>query len=172
MDNHLKYLHFLTQDERPHVYDVFTLEMLGDLILPFQAAKDKEYQSHWARRGLLGYKDGCILRQIDRVEPGIWHMLENLKFDDVGEVVEYDGLTLTVASLMDTLLDTAVYALLGICMLAAKFPSAGESFRAKLFHRVITGMDMAHTDLDLYPQEQTAEKAAELAALYRKVSKS
>lgn len=159
----------LVSDDREEVYDVFTLGLLADLLIPFQAAKDREYQSHWAHRGLLGWKDGCILRQVDRIEPGIEHLIEACDFSEDGELVPNKGAMLAAASMMDTLVDTVVYSLLGICLIASKFPDAGEAYKQKMLHRVMNGLDMAHTDLDVTATDiaSVKELAAELAAKYR-----
>lgn len=158
----------LTSDDRAIVYEVFTLGLLADLLIPFQAAKDREYQSHWAHRGLLGYRDGCILRQVDRIEPGINNLIEACEFDADGNIINMQESTLAAASLMDTLVDNVVYSLLGICLISAKFPQAGEAFKKKMLHRVMSGLDMADTDLDLYStQADLTELAGEIARQYR-----
>lgn len=158
----------LTSDDRAIVYNTFTLGLLADLLIPFQQAKDKEYQSHWAHRGILGYRDGCILRQADRIEPGINNLIEACEFDSAGNIVNTQESILAAASLMDTLVDTVVYSLLGVCLISAKFPQAGEAFKQKMLHRVMSGLDMADTDLDLYnTQADLSELAADIARRYR-----
>lgn len=165
---------FLSSDDRKIVYDTFTMSLLADLLIPFQAYKDHEYDSHWAKRGIMGYKDGCIFRQTDRVEPGINNLIETCDFDDNGNLIPTAQAALAAASLMDTLIDSAVYSLLGVCLLSAKFPSAGDAFKRKMFHRVINGVDQADNDLDLkyvtelgQSLEADMELAAKLAAYYR-----
>lgn len=158
----------LQSDDRAIVYEVFTLGLLADLLIPFQQAKDKEYQSHWAHRGILGYRDGCILRQVDRIEPGINNLIEACDFDAEGNVTHSRESDLAAASLMDTLVDNVVYSLLGICLISAKFPAAGEAFKQKMLHRVMTGVDMAGTDLSLYEtQADLTELAQEISKRYR-----
>lgn len=158
----------LTADDRDIAYDVFTLGLLADLIIPFQAYKDQEYDSHWAKRGLMGYKDGCIFRQTDRIEPGFKNLIAACEFDDATlELLQNAEVTLAAASLLDTLLDSVVYSLLGICLISAKFPLAGEAFKKKMFHRVLNGVDMAETDLDLDGKALDSELASKLAAYYR-----
>lgn len=166
----------LRSDDRDIVYDVFTLSLLADLLIPFQAAKDREYQSHWAHRGITGYQDGCILRQVDRIEPGIENLIAACEFSvDGSQITQTKESTLAAASLMDTLVDTVVYSLLGVCLIAAKFPDAGEAYKKKMLHRVMNGMDMADADLDLKnyttapfeSNKSLRELAAKIAAHYR-----
>lgn len=158
----------LSSDDRKIVYSVFTMNMLADLLIPFQAAKDREYDSHWASEGLMGYEHGCILRQTMRIKPGIENLIAACDFDPSGNIIPNQQLTLAAASLMDTLVDTAIYALLGVCLVGGKFPAAGEAYKRKVLHRVMHGLDMADTDLDLYEnKEDVSELAADLAKRYR-----
>lgn len=100
-------------------------ESLGSLfsrvLLPYQKLKDKRYDSSWARRGLYGYVYGCLLRQVDRIEPG-WEAIRSL------EKSHDPSRSSIVLNFFDTLYDVGMYALMGIRLLGVYFPSEYEEF--------------------------------------------
>lgn len=121
---------YLETDDRELAHSKLTFRQAIELMVEFQHVRDLKYNSHWAHRGLQGYAHGCIYRQTDKIEPGIKRLFHAV-YDSIvtGGAFLASELTENAAySLMDMLWDTAVYSILGVCLLSAKFPNAGEDF--------------------------------------------
>lgn len=106
-------------DDLSHIDFSVTLEEIFRIARSYQRIKNKRYQGHWASKGLLGWWTGCISRQTMRMDPNILQVLSRGEEQDVRH-------------LLDTLVDTAMFSLMGIQMLHHYFPEETTKFLATL----------------------------------------
>lgn len=115
----------LEGDLREYIYiQAPKLGLIFKFFESIQKDKDKNYASGWSRRGLRGYKLGCILRQVDRLEPLFLKYEEELMKGDVNED--------TINELLDTLMDISIYAAMGWQLFAVLEPNVFSELDADI----------------------------------------
>lgn len=108
------------KDMRKELESVDNLGKLLQLFIDYNDRKERVYEGSWAKRGLSGYLDGCLLRQMDRVEPLFEWLLS-------GDYTSQD-----VLDAFDTLYDVGMYAFMGIRLMAAYFPDLYGTFKQSM----------------------------------------
>jgi hypothetical protein len=116
----------LLDDLREMCYNEVDVRGCFDALLPFRDTKDKKYRRSWAKRGLSGYFSGAIGRSTDRIDEVSKDLMRSIaKGDD--DDIDQDALYV-----LDTLMDTAMYSLMGICLVASYRPEVWSKFLVNL----------------------------------------